>query len=96
MLRLSSQLALRLSPASAKIFGHMKKLSSATSVTIYQQLKEDRETRNGRAPVHDDQFDVGVLAVFVQEVGHEVGDGLVRDVTTQHDVPAYRRQQRAQ
>jgi len=39
-------------------------------------------------PVHDDQLDVDVLAILVQEVGHEVGHGLVRDVSAQDDVSA--------
>jgi len=39
-------------------------------------------------PVHDDELDVDVFAVFVQEVGHEVGHRLVRDVATQYDMSA--------
>lgn len=40
-----------------------------------------------RAPVHDDEFDVNIFAILVQKVGHEVGHRLVRDVTTQDDMP---------
>ena len=39
-------------------------------------------------PVHDDKFDVDVLPVLVKEVRHEIGHGLVRDVTAQNDVSA--------
>jgi len=54
------------------------------AITIYRGGREEEG-----APVHDDELDVGVLAVLVQEVGHKVGDGLVGDVTTQHDVPVH-------
>jgi len=39
-------------------------------------------------PVHDDQLHVNIFTVFVQEVRHEVRHRLVRDVTTQDDMPA--------
>jgi len=38
-------------------------------------------------PVHDNQLNINVFTIIVQEVGHEVGHRLVRDVTTQDDVP---------
>ena len=41
-----------------------------------------------RSPVQKDHLDVHVLAVFVQEVLEEVGDGLVRYVAAHHNVPA--------
>ena len=39
-------------------------------------------------PVHDDQFNIYILAILVQKVRHEVGHRLVRDVTAKHDVSA--------
>ena len=38
-------------------------------------------------PVEKDDFDVHVLSVLVEKVLEEMGDGLVRYVTTHHDVP---------
>jgi len=40
----------------------------------------------GKLPVHDDECDVNVLAILVQEIRHEVGHGLVCDVTAQYDM----------
>ena len=62
-----------------------------------QDIKVSREKKQAGtqvgAPVHNDQLNVRILAVFMQEVRHEVGHWLVRDVTTQHDMPASKQQQ---
>ena len=42
------------------------------------------------SPVHDDQLNVDIFSVFVEEIGHEVGDGFVRDVAAQHDMSVKR------
>lgn|SRR6218665_4032584 len=37
-------------------------------------------------PVHDDQFDVNIFAIFVKKVRHETGDRLKRNVTTEYNM----------
>jgi len=54
--------------------------------SVYDYSVAARNDEFERAPVHDDKLDVNVLAIFVQEIRHEVGHWLVRDVAAQYDV----------
>ena len=37
-------------------------------------------------PVHDDELDINILTVLVQEIRHEVGYGLIGDMTAQYNM----------
>ena len=65
------------------VIGHIK-LKRLFAVSDY--FHSAKTTGLSRLPVHDDELNVNVLTILVQEIGHKVGYGLIRDVTAQYDV----------